>query len=86
MRIILMLMLVASLAACDTMGKKEGHSTVRLDPRVLQPCKPLVAPPVPLTFESILENTKDNVLIYNECKAKYDTAIVLLRELTNQKE
>jgi hypothetical protein len=81
-----MLILVIALTACDTMGKREVHSTVRLDPRVLQPCKSLVSPTGVLTFESILENTKDNVLLYNECKSKHDSAIVLLKELTNQKD
>lgn len=86
MRAIITIILLVSLTACCSTVPVQPNRPINIDSRMLEPCKPLVVPKEPLTFESILENTKDNVLVYTDCKTKHDAAIVLLRELTNKKD
>jgi hypothetical protein len=64
------------------------HQTdpIILDSRILEKCKPQVLPESSLTYELILENVKDNSIIYKECSAKNDAAITLIKKLTNQKD
>jgi len=78
--------LVVLLAGCCSAPVIAPDSKIDVDPRVLEACKDQVQPSEPLTFEGILDTTQQNSLIYKECKAKNDGAIILIKKFTNQKD
>ena len=90
MRLIALIVFLAFLSGCTTFKNAICYDSVipapkqiPLDSTVFQECRPLKIPEAPLTYEGILINTKDNTIIYLECKEKYNNAIVLLRKLSN---
>lgn len=65
------------------------EKTVKLDPKVLEPCTGLI--PLPATFSTdpfgdILANVQANADAYAVCSKKQDDSIVLLKKFANTKE
>lgn len=89
-RILIALALVLFLNGCALFQKKISpivppDKAVNIDPKVLEPCKPLVPLAASATeFTDILMNTAINSKIYAECKGKQDTSIVIIKQLTNK--
>ncbi len=86
---LLNILILLLLIGCQT-AKQPIIPTVEqipLDPRVFEPCRPLIIPmESPLTLELILSNTATNASISEECRNKYNAAIVLLKRFSNVKE
>lgn len=63
---------------------------VNIDPRALEACaplKPLVIPADdPDPFVPVLENVKDNALLYSDCARKQNNSIKLLKSLGGIKD
>lgn len=57
---------------------------IEIDKDLLKRCADLVEPISPITYTSILTNTRDNTAIYIACKNKMDAAIVVMKKLSNQ--
>lgn len=94
MKIILTLILALTfLSGCSIMESKEKYCNyaevipkaepIALDPKLLDPCMPLVVPSSPVTYENILRNTKDNTEVYIDCRNRLDAAIVVLKKFGN---
>lgn len=79
-------LLILLLTGCCTNPIVSTNTTIEVDKKVFEECKEQIIPESPLTYESILENVRDNSLIYKECKAKNSIAITLIKKLTNQKD
>jgi hypothetical protein len=77
---------VLLLTGCCSAPIVHPTEPIIIDSRILEKCKPQVLPESTLTYESILENVKDNSILYKECSAKNDAAITLIKKLTNQKD
>lgn len=92
MKIILALILsLTFLSGCSTMKDKfcdyqviPPTKPIEIDKDLLKRCVDLVEPTLPITYNSILVNTKDNTAIYIACKNKMDAAIIVLKKLSNQ--
>ncbi len=92
MKNILLISIFITLSGCAGMKDKfcdykviPAAEPIVLDQRILTPCKDLVLPEVPLTWEGILKNTKDNKLIYEDCSGKQNSSIVVIKKFSNNK-
>lgn len=90
---LLLLALILCLAACSTYKIKDPivptDIRVVLDPRSLEPCKPLVPltprePGLAVDHYDILANLTVNVSLYRECANKQNTSIELLKQFSNR--
>lgn len=89
MKFLVSILLVLSLTGCATAEKicREAiitNDTVQIDPRSLAECAPLKYPSNK-SFEAILEVTKDNTLIYNECASKQRDSVLIIKRFSNIK-
>lgn len=78
------------LTGCDTMKNRfcdykfiPPAEPMQIDRRLLEPCPDLVIPSTPLLPESLLTNSKENILIYKTCKNLHDSSIVVLKKISN---
>ena len=63
------------------------EKVVHIDPRVLEPCEPLLKLPDQSTsFEDVISITLANYEIYSNCATKQKNSSILLREFSNTKE
>lgn len=77
------------LSGCSTISKApvildKKDQAVFIDPQLLHGCKDLIVPSSPITFDSVLANTRANVLIHIDCKNRMNSAIVVLKKFSNQ--
>jgi hypothetical protein len=58
---------------------------IQLDPKVLEPCMPLVLLRPDITdFSEVLANAAINAKVYADCSSKQDTSITLLKKFSNK--
>lgn len=77
------------LSGCPWFTKPDAtvpEKVVKLDPRVLEACKPLIGIPDNASFEDLMGASYTNFQLYYDCKAKQDASIVLLKQFSNYKE
>ena len=93
MKLFLGLILVSSLSGCALFKTKAEPAIVtpeqvEVDPRALQPCKPLVQLDTTKEdlFIALLDNTAANTAVYLDCVKKQNNSIELLKKFSNKKE
>lgn len=94
--IVLCLPLLTGCAFLDFFKKRDEpvipqQRVVHIDPKLLEPCKPLIklekVDPKAVDFgNQVLTNLAANAQIYSECAKKQDGSIVLIKEFANLKE
>ena len=94
--IVLCVPLLTGCALFDFFKKREEpviprDRVVHVDPKLLEPCKPLVklekVDPKSVDFgNQVLTNLATNAAIYSECAKKQDGSITIIKEFANNKE
>ncbi len=81
---------IVLLQGCSFMDTFCNYETVipeaepiNISKELLEPCKRPVLPVLPLTYENILENNKNNMSLFIDCMNKMDANIVLLKKFSN---
>ena len=91
MKKLLLIFILTFLTGCSTMKDRfcdyenvaREAKPLQIDPKLLEPCLKAKLPEVPLTYEGILINTKDNALILVDCSNKLDATITVIKKFAN---
>ena len=100
MKNVLIIGLIMLLTGCDLFIKHENLPTVvteqsteyvvpevNIDSYLLQDCSPLITlDKSSVTFNDVVLNTKDNSLLYAECRDKHSALVKILKQSLNLKE
>lgn len=92
--IVLAVPLVTGCGVLDFFKKKDApiitDKRVNVDPKLLEPCKPLVTLSIPLGTKDpapyLLDNLAANVELFDECSKKQDASILVIRKFSNTDE
>lgn len=93
LRALLLVLLLSNLTGCASWFKKQEGTAiivpekVNISPEALEACKPLkelsIASDDTAPFVTVLENIKDNAVLYADCAKKQQNSIELLRKFSN---
>jgi hypothetical protein len=89
MKYLLPLILSILLVSCATnsgLVLPSNDQVIKLDPRALAECDPLLSIQPPITFENVLKISLDNIELYAKCADKQKASIKLLKQISNIKE
>lgn len=89
--ILIILVLCISLSGCAFFGTKNQDpvgitNKVQIDPKLLQPCKPIVKLPETSGTEDIGQHYVSVIGMYGECSLQQDKSIEAMKELANIKK
>jgi hypothetical protein len=92
MKKLLIFLFIISLAGCGTLQNlvcKPGPiitpNVVAVDPKLLEPCKPIPVPTIEqlIRFEDTLYSDKQIISAYKACADKNDAAIIVIKKFSN---
>ncbi len=93
MKVALITLLLVILSGCTTLQRMVCEDTappekeVIIDPRYLEECRPLhrLSDDQEITFDSIMNTTAENAIIYAECRSMHNGNIRLIKKFGNIK-
>lgn len=92
MKYLMCIILALSLSGCASLKDSfcdysmiPASKPIEIDPKLLEECESFVLPVLPLTWESLLNNAKENKLIHLTCIKKQKDSIIVLKKFSNNK-